>query len=232
MCCKSFFSVSFSLHLKQMPVIKMITYFIQTFVSHVHISHMTTTLAGPLGSDQYNNPTTKTFKRVSKVVIFQSKIKYCMLLVSKSKFSYLQSTNTSHFVQLEKRLRFPVNPNECHWTSLLNVICVQNVLHRATWGAVWGRKCGFRLTANGPGSQSVELWLHHLVGPDERGLMMAVTRGKVGIFLCQLLGLQPDTGQRGCDYDLIPRRSFSPESQRNSAEKRVSGDAHNNKIKR
>lgn len=60
-------------------------------------------------------------------------------------------------------------------------------------------------------SQSVERRLHHLVGPDERGLMMAVTRGEVCVFLCQLLGFQPDTGQRGRDHDLILKRSFSPE---------------------
>lgn len=60
-------------------------------------------------------------------------------------------------------------------------------------------------------SHSAEWWLHHFAGPDEGGLVMPVTRGKVSIFLCQLLGLQPDGRWRGCDYDLVPKRSFPPE---------------------
>lgn len=146
------------------------------------------------------------------------------MLLSKSKFSYLRSTNTSRFVQLWKKLRFP----ESEWMPL-NVSVKCNMCAECGQVCSWGRKCGFKMTAmtcNRPGSQSVELWLHHLVGADKWGLMMAVTRGKVSVFLCQLLGFQPDTGQRGCDYDLIPRRSFSPKSPRNSSEKWVSGDAH------
>lgn len=63
-------------------------------------------------------------------------------------------------------------------------------------------------------SQSAERWLHHLV--NERGLVMAVTRGEVCVFLCQLLGFQPDTGQSGRDHDLILKRSFSPERNKNT----------------
>lgn len=51
---------------------------------------------------------------------------------------------------------------------------------------------------------------------------MAVTRGKVSIFLRQLLGFQPDPAQRGCEHDLIPRRSFTPGRRRNRTEKWVS----------
>lgn len=44
-------------------------------------------------------------------------------------------------------------------------------------------------------SQSLQLRLHHLISPDEGGQMMAMTRGKVIIFLRQLLGFQPNAGQ-------------------------------------
>lgn len=46
--------------------------------------------------------------------------------------------------------------------------------------------------------------MDHLVcGGDEGGVMVTIAKGKVCIFLCQLLGLHANGGQRGCHHDLI-----------------------------
>lgn len=56
-------------------------------------------------------------------------------------------------------------------------------------------------------------WLHQPISPDEGGEVMGVTRGKIGVFFCQLFGFQPDAGQGRRDDDLIMRRPFPPERQ-------------------
>lgn len=62
------------------------------------------------------------------------------MLLSKSKFSYLRSTNTSRFVQLWKKLRFP----ESEWMPL-NVSVKCNMCAECGQVCSWGRKCGFKL---------------------------------------------------------------------------------------
>lgn len=126
------------------------------------------------------------------------------------------------------KLWFPWTTTGKQFEPLRFLTCEQYSARSATWDTVWGRKCGIQAVSCDAQLRqclirSVKWWLDHIVGPDERRLMIAVTRGKVSIFFRQLLGFQPQSPrQRGRHYDLIPGWSFSTEREEYT-EKLISG---------